>query len=334
MRAIAYSANGSADVLQDVELPMPTPSGRDLRVAVKAIAVNPVDFKVRSGMPPSPGEMKVIGYDASGVVDAVGPDVVDYKIGDEVYYSGTIDRPGTNAEFHLVDERIVGHKPKSLDFAAAAALPLTAITAWELLFEALEMPYGVQHNPGTLLVINGAGGVGSMLVQLARRLTGATVVATASRPETREWVTKLGAHHVINHRNPLDQEFLGLALGEAQYVAALTDTPKQVEAIANLIEPRGRLAVIDDDDLVINPLKPKSVKVAWEMVFTRPLFKTADMAKQQRILNDIAQLVDAGLLTSTKTEDFGPINAENLRRAHQKVEAGKALGKIVLSSFS
>ena len=333
MKAVGFNQAGDPEVFIDVDAPTPEPGPRDLRVAVKAISVNPVDLKVRSGNFQVPGDPKIIGYDAAGVVETVGPDVSLFKAGDEVYYSGTINRPGTNAEYHLVDERIVGNKPKSLSFAQAAALPLTGLTAWELLFERLAIPRGKQVRTGTLLVINGAGGLGSILVQLARQLTDLTIVASASRPETCEWVRKMGAHHTVNHHNPLDTEWESLGLGDANYVACLTNTVHHMKAIAKLITPQGRLAVLDDGPLDISALKPKSITVSWEAVFTRPLFQTEDMVEQHRILNEIARLVDAGTLVTTARENLGAITAENLRAAHGKVRSGSTIGKIVLSGF-
>lgn len=333
MKAVAFREVGDLEVLVDVDVPVPEPGPHDLLVAVKAVSVNPADVKVRAGSVQVPGDLKIAGYDAAGVVEAVGSNVSLFKVGDLVYYGGAIDRPGTNSEYHLVDERIVGNMPKSLSFAQAAALPLTSLTAWELLFEHLAVPSDTQKDSGTLLVINGAGGVGSILIQLARQLTGLTVVASASRPETREWVTKLGAHHIINHRNPLDVEFESLGLGDADYVAGLTNTAEQVNSIAQLIAPHGRLGVVDDYPLQIFPLMAKSISVSWEMVFTRPLFQTHDMIEQHNILNTVAKLVDEGVLVTTMKEDLGPITAENLREAHRKLESSTSIGKIVLSDF-
>eukprot|EP01034_Spumella_vulgaris_P041683 gene41683-51656_t len=263
MKAVAYRAShpiDHADALIDVDLPEPIAAGRDLLVEVKAVSVNPVDTKIRKNVAPAGGELKVIGWDAAGVVKAVGPDVTLFKVGDEVWYAGSLTRPGTNSELHLVDERIVGYKPKNLDFGKAAALPLTAITAWELLFERL----GVSRDPGraciaarSLLVIGAAGGVGSILVQLARQLTGLTIIATASRPDTAEWVRQLGAHHVIDHSQPLDEEIKRLGLPPVNYVAALNQTDKHFAAIAELIAPQGKLGLIDDPgQLDVSKLKP------------------------------------------------------------------------------
>lgn len=319
--------------LVDLDLPVPTPRPRDLIVAVRSIAVNPVDFKRRRDTPAS-SVPRILGFDCAGVVESVGAEVSLFRVGDEVFYAGALDRPGANAEFHAVDERLVGRKPASLSFAEAAALPLTAITAWELLFDRLGVAYGEKTRPGTLLIINGAGGVGSILTQMARRLTGLTIVATASRPETEAWCRAMGAHHIIDHRQPLDEALKGTGLQQAEYVASLTATDKHLPAIVRLIAPQGRMAVIDDPaSLDILPFKRKSVSVHWELMFTRSLFQTADMVAQHRLLNEVSELVDAGLLRTTLKSDAGTITAANLRAAHAVLESGRSTGKIVLSGF-
>jgi len=334
MKAVGYHHSGAIDALVDLDIPMPEPGPRDLLVRVKAVSVNPVDVKTRAGSAPQDGP-RILGYDAAGVVERVGSDVTLFAPGDAVFYAGAIDRPGSDAEYHLVDERIVGAKPDSLDWTAAAALPLTALTAFELLFDRMRVPFGSFTAGGTLLVINGAGGVGSILIQLARRLTGLRVAATASRPETIAWVRSLGAHDVIDHHRPLDAELARIGIGQADYVAGLTATDRHIEAIARLIAPQGTLALIDDPEtLDIVPFKRKAVTIAWELMFTRSLFHTPDMARQGVILNEIAALVDAGVLRSTMTQDAGPLTAENLRRAHATVESGNAYGKIVLSGIA
>lgn len=342
MKAVGYRAHlpvADAQSLLDLDLPAPEPGPRDLRVSVRAVSVNPVDTKLRLGAlrlgaPSADGRAHVLGFDAAGVVEAVGAGASLFRPGDEVFYAGSIARPGTNAELHLVDERIVGRKPRTLDFAGAAALPLTSITAWELLFDRLGVAYDAEGQAGTLLVVGGAGGVGSILTQLARRLTGLTVIATASRPETQAWCREMGAHHVIDHRRPLDEGLRGLGIGAVDYVAGLTATDQHLPAIAAAIAPQGRFAVIDDPPaLDIMPFKLKSVSVHWELMFTRPLFETPDMAAQHRLLNEVADLVDAGVLRGTATQDLGLINAANLRRAHALVESGQAIGKAVLSGF-
>ncbi|GAB2875445.1 zinc-binding alcohol dehydrogenase family protein [Pseudoduganella ginsengisoli] len=337
MKAIAYHASlpiEHADALVDIELPAPQVSGRDLLVEVKAVSVNPVDTKIRRNVAPAEGQAKVLGWDAAGIVKAVGPDVTLFKAGDEVWYAGDLTRPGTNSELHLVDERIVGRKPASLDFGKAAALPLTAITAWEMLFDRLQVPRTPEQRGEAILIIGAAGGVGSILVQLARKLTGLTVIGTASRSDTAAWVEQLGAHYVIDHSKPLNEEIKRLGLPPVKYVAALTHTDKHFAAIADLIAPQGKLALIDDpESLDVRALKLKSVSLHWEMMFTRSMYQTDDMAQQHALLNDVAALVDSGVLKTTLGERFGAINAANLKRAHALIESNRAKGKIVLEGF-
>src|SRR5579863_4720630 len=243
MRAVGYKKSLPVDdpeALFDFETAKPEPRGRDIRVAVKAISANPVDYKVRKRAAPPAGETKILGYDAAGMVDAVGPEVTLFKPGDEVFYAGSILRQGTNSEFHLVDERIVGRKPKTLSFAQAAALPLTSITAWELLFDRLGAVPGKSVDPRSLLIVGGAGGVGSILIQLARRLTGLTVVATATRPESQQWCRDLGAHAVIDHGKPMQPQIEKLRGPPVALVASLTFTDQHYKAIAELMAPQGR----------------------------------------------------------------------------------------------
>ncbi|MPQ56650.1 zinc-binding alcohol dehydrogenase family protein [Duganella sp. FT27W] len=338
MKAIAYRQSlpiTHDEALIDIDLPAPQAQGRDLLVAVKAISVNPVDVKIRANVPPADGATKVIGWDAAGVVQAVGPDVTMFKPGDEVWYAGDLTRPGTNSELHLVDERIVGHKPRTLDFAQAAALPLTAITAWELLFERLQVSRDKGVTGKSLLVIGAAGGVGSILVQLARQLTGLTVIGTASREDTAEWVKELGAHHVIDHSKPLNEEIARLGLPPVTYVAALNQTDHHWPAIAELVAPQGKVALIDDPAAIdVRVLKRKSVSLHWEFMFTRSMFETDDMAQQHQLLDDVAQLVDTGVIKTTLGERYGAINAANLKRAHALIESNRAKGKIVLEGFA
>ena len=337
MRAVGYYKSlppTSDQSLVDLTLPAPAPGPHDLLVRVYAISVNPVDVKVRASVTPPTGEAKILGWDAAGVVESTGADVTEFKVGDAVFYAGALDRPGTNAELHVVDARIVGRKPGSLTFSEAAALPLTAITAWELLFDRLGVPYGVKTQPGASLIINGAGGVGSILIQVARRLTGLTVIATASRPETIAWVKDMGAHYVIDHRRPVDDGLKAIGIPQVQYVASLTGTSQHLPAIVNALTPQGKLALIDDPPtLDIVPLKRKSLSAHWELMFTRSLYGTTDMSAQHELLTEIADLVDAGVLRTTLKDELGLINAANLRRAHAVVESGKSIGKLVLTGF-
>ena len=319
--------------LQDVDLPEPQPGARDLLVQVGAIAVNPVDTKMRMRSSPAAGQWAVLGWDAAGTVRAVGPQVSLFKPGDRVWYAGAIHRPGANSELHLVDERIAALAPRSLSDAEAAALPLTAITAWEMLFDRLCVPRDAND---ALLVIGAAGGVGSILVQLARQLTGLTVIGTASRPQTQTWVRDLGAHHVVDHSRPLAAELQAAGLPAPRYVVSLTQTDQHFAQIAELIAPQGRFGLIDDPapgSLDVTLLKRKAVSLHWELMFTRSLFETPDMVEQHRLLSEVARRVDEGTLGTTVGEHFGAINAANLRRAHAHLESGQARGKIVLEGF-
>jgi NADPH:quinone reductase len=337
MRAVAYQKSlpiTDANALIDIDLPKPEPKGRDILVEVKAVSVNPVDTKVRKRAEPPAGEYKVLGWDAAGVVVAAGPNAKLFRAGDEVWYAGAIDRSGTNAEFHLVDERIVARKPKSLDFAAAAALPLTAITAWEMLFDRLDVKRSVPGAANAIVIIGGAGGVGSIAIQLVRTLTDLTVVATASRPETQAWVKELGAHHVIDHRKPIAAQVKALGIGEPAFVFSTTNSDDHLAEIAELIAPQGRFGLIDDPKVLdANGFKRKSVSLHWELMFTRSLFGTADIEAQHRLLTEVAALVDAKKISTTVTENFGTISAANLKKAHALIESGKAKGKVVLTGF-
>jgi zinc-binding alcohol dehydrogenase family protein len=337
MKAVGYKKSlpiDAAEALIDFEAAKPEPKGRDIRVAVKAISANPVDYKVRKRAAPPEGEFKILGYDAAGVVDAVGPEVTLFKPGDEVFYAGSIQRQGTNSEFHLVDERIVGRKPKTLSFAQAAALPLTSITAWELLFDRLGAVPGKSVDPRTLLIIGGAGGVGSIMIQLARRLTGLTVVATASRPESQAWCFRRGAHAVIDHAQPLKEQIEKLKSPPLALVASLTNTEQYYKALADIMAPQGRYGLIDDPgEFNVSVFKGKSISIHWESMFTRSSFQTSDMIGQHNLLNDVADLVDKGVLKTTLDQSFGTINAANLKRAHALLESGKSRGKIVLEGW-
>lgn len=335
MKAVAYRQSlpiDHAESLLDVTLPEPVPGARDLLVQVRAVSVNPVDTKVRKRAAPPAGELKVLGWDAAGIVQAVGAQVSLFKPGDRVWYAGDITRPGSNAELHCVDERIVARMPASLSFAQAAALPLTAITAWEVLFDRLEVR---EDTPGALLIVGAAGGVGSIMTQLARQLTGLTVIGSASRPETQAWVRELGAHHVVDHTQPLSQELARIGVPAVSHVASLTHTHLHYAEIVKALAPQGRLALIDDpaEPLDVMLLKGKSLSLRWESMFTRSMFQTPDMQAQHDLLERVAQLVDAGRVRTTLAEHFGPVNAANLRRAHAFIEGGTARGKVVLEGF-
>ena len=337
MKAIGYYRNlpiSDAESLVDLTLPDPTPGDRDLLVEVRAVSVNPVDVKIRANKAPDDGQPKVIGWDAAGVVRSVGEDVTLFKPGDKVWYAGSLVRPGTNSELHIVDERIVGPMPTTLDFAAAAALPLTTITAWELLFDRLKLSQSEETSDATLLVIGAAGGVGSILVQVARQLTGLTVIGTASRPETTKWVSELGAHHVIDHTKPLSQELKRIGFDGVDYIIGLNQTDAHFDEIVASINPQGHLALIDDPDLFdFRKLKMKSVSLHWEFMFTRSMFSTPDQIRQHELLKRVASLIDSGVLRTTLNETLGTINAANLRRAHELIETNRARGKIVLEGF-
>ncbi|MGI9537011.1 MAG: zinc-binding alcohol dehydrogenase family protein [Desulfocapsaceae bacterium] len=336
MRAIGYQKSlpiEQAESLQDITLDDPTPSGRELLVEIKAISVNPVDTKMRMRAEPAEGEWQVLGWDAAGIVHSTGPDAELFTPGDKVWYAGAIDRPGTNSELHLVDERLVGSVPATLDYAQAAALPLTSITAWEILFDRLQIARD-ETGGATLLVIGAAGGVGSIMVQLARHLTDLRVIGTASRPETRNWVEKLGAHEVIDHSRPLSEELKKIGAAAPRYIVSLNKTDHHFEQIVEAIAPQGKFALIDDPEPIdVRLLKRKSVSLHWELMFTRSLFTTPDMIEQHRLLEKVSRLVDEGVLRTTFNEHFGTICADHLKRAHALLESGRSCGKIVLEGF-
>jgi len=339
MKAVGYQQShpiAHPESLRDTELPDPTPGPRDLLVEVKAIAVNPVDTKVRMRTQPEAGGWNVLGFDASGVVRAVGSEVKLFQPGARVWYAGALQRPGSNSELQLVDERIVGTMPASLDFAAAAALPLTTITAWEMLFDRLQIRPGKHHDGQSLLIVGAAGGVGSIMTQLARRLTGLTVIGTASRPETSQWVHELGAHAVIDHTHPIDQELVKIGAPPPNYIVSLTQTDRHFARLAAALAPQGRFGLIDDPapgSIDIGLLKRKSASLHWEFMFTRSMFDTPDMIAQHDLLDEVASLVDANVIRTTLGEHFGRISASNLKRAHALLESGKARGKIVMEGF-
>ncbi|WP_242110686.1 zinc-binding alcohol dehydrogenase family protein [Luteimonas aquatica] len=338
MKAVAltrYLPIDDPQSLLDVELPRPEATGHDLLVRVEAVSVNPVDTKVRAPKPQEERAPKVLGYDAAGVVEAVGPEVTLFKPGDQVYYAGDITRPGSNAEYQLVDERIVGLKPESLDFAQAAALPLTAITAWELLFQ--RMPYGIDGGgrDKTLLVLGGAGGVGSIAIQLAK-VAGFAVIATASRAETAAWCRKMGADHVIDHGQPLAPQLKALDIDQIDAALNLADTDRYWEPLGELLAPQGHVGLIVEPRgplKIGDPYKAKCIGIHWEMMFARPRFGTADMIEQHRLLNQVAALIDDGHLRGTHTGTLGRIDAANLREAHRRLESGATIGKLVLAGW-
>lgn len=333
MRAIGYTATGDPSVLTDVELPEPSARGRDLLVEVRAISVNPIDTKVRRRAAAEPGQVKVLGWDVAGVVRSVGPDVTMFAPGEEVWYAGSLVRAGANSELHLVDERIAAGKPASLDFPAAAAMPLTSITAWELLFDRLGAPReGGQGQ--TLLIVGAAGGVGSMLTQLAARLTGLTVVGTASRTESAAWVSSLGADHVVDHSAPLGPQLAELGIDGVELIASLTHTDEHFAQLVEVLAPQGRIGLIDDPQPIdVRVLKPKAASLHWESMFTRSTFGTPDLIEQHNLLTEVARLVDDGVLRSTSASVSGPITAARLRAAHEFVESGRAVGKVVLAGW-
>jgi len=342
MKAVGYNKSlpiNDPESLTDIELPQPIATGRDLLVKVKAIAVNPVDYKIRQRFSPAEGDYKVLGWDAVGEVVATGEAATQFKPGDVVYYAGDLNRQGSNAEYQLVDERLVGTKPKSLSDAEAAALPLTAITAWELLFEHLaiqqQSPDSKETSDEVILVIGAAGGVGSILIQIAKAITGTTIIATASRESSQAWVKKLGADHVVDHTKPLQPQIEALGLGQVTHVASLNSTDSYFETYTELLAPFGKIAMIDDPakPLDVMKMKPKSLSLHIEFMFARSMFKTADMDEQSRLLNHVSDLVDQGYIQTTVGKNLGTINADNLKAAHEALESGRSIGKIVLEGF-
>ena len=340
MRAIGYQQSRAADdplALVDIELPDPSPQPGDLLVRVEAIAVNPVDSKIRRRDAPTDGSWRVLGWDAAGTVEAIGAAVTAFAPGDQVWYAGALNRPGCNSELQLVDARLASRRPAMLKAPAAAALPLTAITAWELLFDRLRLSQGPEaHRGEALLVIGAAGGVGSILVQLALQLTGQTVVATASRPESRAWLQELGVQHVINHHQPLAPQLEAIGIPQVQRAVSLTHTDQHFNQLVEVLAPQGALALIDDPEptaINVLALKRKSLSLHWELIFTRSLFETADMAAQGQLLERVAELVEAGRLRTTLQQVLSPINAANLRLAHQRIESNSTLGKLVLTGW-
>ncbi|MGF1704697.1 zinc-binding alcohol dehydrogenase family protein [Enterovibrio baiacu] len=341
MKAIGYTQSlpiTDAASLVDIELPQPIATGHDILVKIKAIAVNPVDYKIRQNVAAEEGQHKVIGWDAVGEVVATGEAATLFAPGDTVFYAGDLTRQGSNAEFQLVDERIVGRKPKSLSDAEAAALPLTSITAWELLFEHLglqqQAPESNDKSNDILLVVGAAGGVGSILVQLAKTLTGATIIATASRESSQAWVKKLGADHVVDHTQALAPQIEALGIGQVTHVASLNCSEAYFETYTQILAPFGKIGLIDDPkNIDASKIKLKSLSLHWEFMFARSMFNAADMNEQGKLLTRVSDLVDHGFIQTTARKHLGTINAANLREAHAELESGKSIGKIVLEGF-
>lgn len=337
MKAVGYTKTGpidGADALIDFEAEMPIATGHDLLVKVEAISVNPVDTKIRQRRAPTSDTPEILGWDAAGEVVGTGDAVSNFSVGDRVFYAGAVNRPGTNSEFHLVDERIVGKAPTTISTSAAAAMPLTTLTAYEMLFDRLRIDNGIPGGKNTLLVIGGAGGVGSVTIQLARALSDVTVIATASRQETKSWVEELGAHHVVSHAEPLGPQIETLGVESVDFVYSTTHSHVYSADVAGFMTPQGRYGLIDDPEMFdIMPFKSKALSVHWEFMFTRPMFETADMQRQGDILTKVASLIDAGKIKSTVAESFGTINAASLMKAHALLESGKSKGKIVLEGF-
>jgi zinc-binding alcohol dehydrogenase family protein len=330
MKAVAHTGP-ALDSLLDVELPMPQPGGRDLRVRVEAVSVNPIDAKRRRDPSKHDATPRVLGWDAAGTVDAVGPAVTLFRPGDPVYYAGDVTRPGCNSEFHLVDERLAGRRPASLDAAGAAALPLTTITAWESFFDRMAIDPGGAQTGATILILNGAGGVGSIGIQLAR-LAGLHVIASASRPESADWCRALGAHEVVDHRGDLE----GQVGRPVDYVANFSgDLDAHWLAMTALVAPQGRLVSIvgNTAPLPMEALRAKSASLSWELMFTRPRYRTPDMIRHHELLTQVARWIDEGRLQCTARARLGPISASTVREAHERVESGTTIGKLVLQGW-
>ncbi len=323
--------------LVDLQLERPVPQGHDILVNVKAISVNPVDVKTRASKPQEEHSLRVLGWDATGIVEAVGPDCTLFQVGDEVYYAGDLTRPGANSEYHLVDERIVGRKPVRLDFAEAAALPLTTLTAWEGIFERLRVSRQPEQNKGqSILIIGAAGGVGSVATQLAS-WAGLTVIGTASRPESQQWAKDHGADYVIDHHRSFVEQLKQLGFETVDFIFCLNgaNLAQRWQDIVQVITPQGAICNIDawDREIDLFSLKTKSVTYAWELMFTRSMYQTVDMIEQHHILNAMADLVDAGTIKTTLTTRISPITSANLRKAHELVGKGSMIGKVVLEQF-
>jgi zinc-binding alcohol dehydrogenase family protein len=341
MKAIAtyeYRETSDLDCFTEIDIEIPQPSSRDLLVRVKAISVNPVDYKVRSSIKEKQTTPRILGWDAAGIVEAVGNEVSLFKPGDQVYYAGSITRPGSNSEYQLVDERIVGKKPINLTFEAAAALPLTTITAWEALFERLgiEPQKTSKNQTSKVLIIGGAGGVGSIAIQLAKQVVGLVVIATASRPETIDWCKKMGADYTINHHQSFKTELETLGIKEVDYILCFNDTEQHLQNMADVIKPQGKICSIVEtkQPLNMNVLQWKSVTFVWEFMYTKPVYETEDIQSQHDLLNQVGELVTQGIIQTTMTKNLGSLNTVNLAKAHTELESGRTIGKLVLSGIN
>ncbi len=335
MKAVGFKTSlpiSSPNSFIDFEIEKPTPQGHELLVKINAIAVNPVDYKIRqnSAKDRELSEPKIIGWDACGIIEAVGNEVSLFKVGDEVYYAGDITKPGCNAEYQLIDERIVGKKPKSLSIEAAAAMPLTTLTAWEILFDRIRI--NAEKDKGkTLLIIAGAGGVGSIAIQLAKKIAGLKVIATASRPETIEWCKRMGADVVVNHKN-LVEEVRNAGFQHIDFIVDFVDANAYWDEMVELIKPQGHIASITGSatPIALNKLKTKSASFSWEFMYTRSTFQTADMVEQHHILNKVADLIDQGVLVHTLTQTLTGLSAKTLKKAHEQLESGTTIGKLAI----
>jgi len=323
------------EALLDVEVEAPQPAGRDLLVEVKAISVNPVDTKRRAAGTRPDTDLKILGWDVAGVVAAAGPEAQFFKPGDKVYYAGSNQRPGANSQLHLVDERIVGRKPINLSFAEAAALPLTTITAWEAMFERMGISKSGSDTGKLLLILGGAGGVGSIAIQLAKKLARLKVVASGSRPDSIAWVKALGADATVDHNKPLPEQMAALGVPEVDYIFCCNNTESVFDALPRLIAPQGRICSIVRmaRPVELSLLQEKSVSFSWEGMFTRSTFQTPDMEAQHGLLEDATGLLETGALVTTVRENLGKICAAHLKRAHQRIEQGHMVGKLVLEGF-
>lgn len=336
MKAISLNLPQSvhdSEWFTESEVATPNTEPRDILVRVKAISINPVDYKVRASSQSS----QVLGWDAAGTVEAVGNEVTLFKIGDEVYYAGSFIRAGNNSEYHAVDERIVGKKPASLSYTEAAALPLTTITAWEALFERLgiEPQITVRNQSSTILIVGGAGGVGSIAIQLAKKVAWLRVIATASRPESIAWCKEMGADHTINHHQPFKSELDAIGINNVDYILCLNDTDRHLQNMLDVIKPQGKICSIvsTEKPFDLNPFFSKSITFVWEMMFTKSMYETEDMQSQHDLLNRVAVLIDQGVLRTTISENLGILNITNLVKAHRLLESGTAIGKVVLSGM-